>query len=56
MHPVLAEIIACKEPPRLDVLRRWQQALRDQVAPLTDEGEAARAAADAKRASREARA
>lgn len=44
MHPVLAEIIGCKDVPRLDVLRRWQQQLRDQVAPLVDAGEAANAA------------
>jgi hypothetical protein len=45
MHPLLAEIIACKDAPRTDVLRRWQQQLRDEIAPLVAAGEAARAAA-----------
>lgn len=43
MHPVLAEIIACKDVPRLDVLRRWQTALRDQIHPLVLAGEVAQA-------------
>jgi hypothetical protein len=43
MHPVLEEIIACKDVPRLDVLRRWQVALRDQIHPLVLAGELAQA-------------
>lgn len=54
MHPVLAEIIACKDSPRLDVLRRWQQQLRDEVAPLVDEAEAAREQAAMARLKRQA--
>lgn len=54
MHPVLAEIIACKDSPRLDVLRRWQRELRDRVAPLVDEAEAARNAAEQARLKRQA--
>lgn len=45
MHPLLAEIIACKDAPRIDVLRRWQQQLRDDIAPLVAAGEQALALA-----------
>lgn len=54
MHPLLAEIIACKDAPRIDVLRRWQQQLRDEVAPLVDAGEAAREQAEMARLKRQA--
>ena len=54
MHPLLAEIIACKDTPRLDVLRRWQQQLRDDVAPLVDVGDAAREQAEQARLKRQA--
>lgn len=46
MHPVLAEIVQCKDVPRLDVLRRWQQHLRDVIAPLVQAGEIAQAHAE----------
>lgn len=52
MHPILAEIIRCKEAPRLPVLRLWQVQLRDIIAPLVEAGQQAQAAkADAKPAS-----
>lgn len=44
MHPILEEINRCREIPRVQVLRRWQQQLRDVIAPLVAEGEAARQA------------
>lgn len=46
MHPVLYEIIACKDAPRIDVLRRWQQQLRDIIHPLVQAGEIAQAMAE----------
>lgn len=54
MHPLLEEIIACKDAPRLDVLRRWQQRLRDDVAPLVEAGEASRDQAEQARLKRQA--
>ena len=35
-HPVLDEIVRAKEPIRSDVLRRWQQAIRDEVIPTIE--------------------
>ena len=32
--PVLQEILRASLPIRPEVLRRWQQAIRDEVAPL----------------------
>ena len=39
MHPVIEEIVRCKGPAdcRPEVFRRWQQQLRDEIAPLLDE-------------------
>ena len=48
MHPILAEILRCKEAPRPDVLRRWQQQLRTVIAPLVEAGEHAQQQKDAK--------
>jgi len=45
MHPILEDIIRCREVPRVQVLRLWQQQLRDVIAPLVDAGERAEARA-----------
>lgn len=37
MHPLIAEVIAWKEAPRQDVLRRIQQQLPLQIQPILDE-------------------
>lgn len=38
MHPVIEEILRAKAPDQIrhNVLRRWQQQLRDEVQPLLD--------------------
>lgn len=41
MHPILEEINRCREIPRVQILRLWQQQLRDVIAPLVEAGEAA---------------
>lgn len=41
MHPVIEEICRSHQPPvRLDVFRRWQQTLRQDIQPQLDELEA----------------
>jgi hypothetical protein len=45
VHPVIEEINRARpgDPIRADVLRRWQQALRNDVQPQLDELDALRA-------------
>jgi hypothetical protein len=48
VHPVIEEINRARGEVRPDVLRRWQQRLRDDVQPQLDELDALKAPIPAK--------
>lgn len=55
MHPVIEEVLRARpgDPIRVEVLRRWQQKLRDEVQPQLDELDALRAPVPAPRSKKE---